>query len=95
MDFSEVDILAEEVIGKDMIAFYNPIKATGWGMATVAYEDELFAPVFTDCGPDRGNPQGYGGSCCGNAAEQQRRTGRREKHHIHGRGIPQDYRYCR
>lgn len=32
--------------GKDMIAFYNPIKATGWGMATVAYEDELFAPVF-------------------------------------------------
>ncbi len=31
--------------GKDMIAFYNPIKATGWGMATVAYQDELFAPV--------------------------------------------------
>lgn len=32
--------------GKDMIAFYNPIKATGWGMATIAYEDELFAPVY-------------------------------------------------
>jgi methyl-accepting chemotaxis protein len=31
--------------GKDMIAFYNPVKATGWGMATIAYEDELFAPV--------------------------------------------------
>ncbi len=31
--------------GDDMIAFYNPIKATGWGMATIAYEDELFAPV--------------------------------------------------
>jgi methyl-accepting chemotaxis protein len=31
--------------GKDMIAFYNPIKATGWGMATIAYQDELFAPV--------------------------------------------------
>lgn len=31
--------------GDDMIAFYNPIKATGWGMATVAYQDELFAPV--------------------------------------------------
>lgn len=31
--------------GKDMIAFYNPIKATGWGMATLAYQDELFAPV--------------------------------------------------
>ena len=31
--------------GQDMIAFYNPIKATGWGMATVAYQDELFAPV--------------------------------------------------
>ena len=33
--------------GEDMIAFYNPIKATGWGMATVAYQDELFAPVAT------------------------------------------------
>ncbi len=31
--------------GDNMIAFYNPIKATGWGMATVAYESELFAPV--------------------------------------------------
>ncbi len=31
--------------GDDMIAFYSPIKATGWGMATVAYQDELFAPV--------------------------------------------------
>ena len=31
--------------GQDMIAFYNPIEATGWGMATIAYEDELFAPV--------------------------------------------------
>lgn len=28
-----------------MIAFYDPIQATGWGMATVAYQDELFAPV--------------------------------------------------
>lgn len=33
--------------GNDLIAFYNPISATGWGMATVAYEDELFAPVHT------------------------------------------------
>ncbi|MBO4401502.1 MAG: methyl-accepting chemotaxis protein [Selenomonadaceae bacterium] len=31
--------------GDKMIAFYTPIKSTGWGMATVAYEDELFAPV--------------------------------------------------
>ena len=33
--------------GKDMIAFYEPIKATGWGMATLAYEDELFASVYS------------------------------------------------
>ena len=33
--------------GQDMIAFYNPIQATGWGMATIAYQDELFAPVAT------------------------------------------------
>lgn len=31
--------------GDRMIAFYTPIKSTGWGMATLAYEDELFAPV--------------------------------------------------
>ena len=31
--------------GDDMIAFYNPIKSTGWGMATIAYESELLAPV--------------------------------------------------
>ena len=31
--------------GKDLIAFYTPINATGWGMATVASKDELFAPV--------------------------------------------------
>lgn len=31
--------------GDKLIAFYTPIKSTGWGMATVAYEDELFAPV--------------------------------------------------
>ncbi|MBR1580553.1 MAG: methyl-accepting chemotaxis protein [Selenomonadaceae bacterium] len=31
--------------GDELIAFYTPIKSTGWGMATVAYEDELFAPV--------------------------------------------------
>ena len=33
------------VEGEKMIAFYTPIKSTGWGMATIAYEDELFAPV--------------------------------------------------
>ncbi len=32
--------------GEKMVAFYTPIKSTGWGMATVAYEDELFAPVM-------------------------------------------------
>ena len=31
--------------GNKLVAFYTPIKSTGWGMATVAYEDELFAPV--------------------------------------------------
>ena len=31
--------------GNNMIAFYTPIKSTGWGMATLAYEDELFKPV--------------------------------------------------
>lgn len=31
--------------GDAMIAFYNPIEATGWGMASIAYEDELLAPV--------------------------------------------------
>ncbi len=31
--------------GNDMIAFYTPIKSSGWGMATLAYEDELFKPV--------------------------------------------------
>ena len=33
--------------GDKMIAFYNPVKSTGWGMATLAYEDELLAPVNT------------------------------------------------
>lgn len=31
--------------GDKMIAFYTPIKSTGWGMATLAFEDELFQPV--------------------------------------------------
>ena len=31
--------------GDNLIAFYTPIASTGWGMATIAYEDELFAPV--------------------------------------------------
>ena len=31
--------------GDKLVAFYTPVKSTGWGMATVAYEDELFAPV--------------------------------------------------
>lgn len=31
--------------GDNLIAFYTPITSTGWGMATIAYEDELFAPV--------------------------------------------------
>ena len=31
--------------GDDMIAFYTPIESTGWGMATLAYKSELFAPV--------------------------------------------------
>ena len=31
--------------GDSIIAFYNPIASTGWGMATLAYEDELLAPV--------------------------------------------------
>ena len=31
--------------GNNMIAFYTPIQSTGWGMATLAYEDELFKPV--------------------------------------------------
>ncbi|MBQ7493379.1 MAG: cache domain-containing protein, partial [Selenomonadaceae bacterium] len=31
--------------GDKLIAFYTLIKSTGWGMATVAYEEELFAPV--------------------------------------------------
>ena len=31
--------------GEEMIAFYNPIASTGWGMATLAYEDELLQPV--------------------------------------------------
>ncbi len=31
--------------GQDKIAFYTPIKASGWGLATVADQDELFAPV--------------------------------------------------
>ena len=33
--------------GADLIAFYAPVKATGWGMAAIAYEDELFAPVYS------------------------------------------------
>ncbi len=35
----------ENTTGEKMIAFYNPITATGWGMASLAYERELFAPV--------------------------------------------------
>ncbi len=31
--------------GEDMIAFYNQISSTGWGMSTIAYRDELLAPV--------------------------------------------------
>ena len=31
--------------GIKMLAFYTTIQSTGWGMATVAYEDELMAPV--------------------------------------------------
>lgn len=31
--------------GSPVIAFYNPIQNTGWGMATLAYEDEFFAPA--------------------------------------------------
>ena len=31
--------------GDDMIAFYTPIESTGWGMAALAYRDEIFAPV--------------------------------------------------
>ncbi len=31
--------------GEEKIAFYTPIKASGWGLATVADQDELFAPV--------------------------------------------------
>ena len=31
--------------GQEMIAFYTPVESTGWGMATLAYKDELFEPV--------------------------------------------------
>ncbi len=31
--------------GDNMLAFYTTIQSTGWGMATVAYEDELMEPV--------------------------------------------------
>ena len=31
--------------GDKMVAFYTPIESTGWGMATLAFEDELFQPV--------------------------------------------------
>ena len=31
--------------GSPVIAFYNPIENTGWGMAAIAYEDEFFAPA--------------------------------------------------
>ena len=31
--------------GQDKIAFYAPIKIAGWGLATVADQDEIFAPV--------------------------------------------------
>ena len=31
--------------GKDMIAFYSTVDASGWGVAVVDYEDEVFAPV--------------------------------------------------
>ncbi|MBR6013881.1 MAG: methyl-accepting chemotaxis protein [Selenomonadaceae bacterium] len=31
--------------GDEMTAFYSSIESTGWGMATLAYDSELFAPV--------------------------------------------------
>lgn len=34
-----------DAAGSDMVAFYEPVAATGWGMATIADEDELLAPV--------------------------------------------------
>lgn len=32
--------------GDKVVAIYYPVAGTGWGMATIAYEDELFAPVM-------------------------------------------------
>ena len=31
--------------GEELLAFYSPVKSTGWGMSTIAYERELFEPV--------------------------------------------------
>ena len=35
----------EDENGNDMIAFYSTVDASGWGVAVVDYEDEVFAPV--------------------------------------------------
>lgn len=35
----------EDQYGEKMIAIYYPLQGIGWGMASIAYEDELFAPV--------------------------------------------------
>ena len=32
--------------GEKMIAIYYPVKGTGWGIASIAYEDELFASAY-------------------------------------------------
>ncbi|SDG11304.1 methyl-accepting chemotaxis sensory transducer with Cache sensor [Selenomonas sp. WCT3] len=32
--------------GEKMIAIYYPVPGTGWSLATIAYEDELFAPAM-------------------------------------------------
>ena len=31
--------------GDRMIAFLEPIKTTGWSVATIVYEDEILAPA--------------------------------------------------
>ena len=35
----------EDENGNDMIAFYSTVDASGWGIAVIDYEDEVFAPV--------------------------------------------------
>lgn len=32
--------------GEKMVAIYYPVPGTGWSLATIAYEDELFAPAM-------------------------------------------------